>query len=401
MSAWKSITAKASAIAVTMAAASRVLKMLPDRIEAFNEGKYAEAFLGKKWAKILDPDAYSDENTQPEASTEVADDATVDDAGNPNPKNTIGTVSPAQFLNVNNAMLSNMKSDGYSFSTGMDLLQRLGDAEDYANIVVGNVTPEEVFSESWQADTLAYFKTMSFSEDDVTACRAFLDNADIYEQNIHDQYSRFGVELPSLHGENTTASSDRGVLAKPDEFLAYKDAMTNGTYAQLATYSDYMDLTRSLIDAELYANVALGLVDPEQAAGPDAPEETKQRYVDYFSNLELSDEDKERYWSFIVNVDEVNKEMLDYYEGCGVKNLPDDKPEIFREFVRSRGVPSYAQYDQFAREKTDIASYENFEQYKDAFAQSSTPERSSALQFETDQLADIGKPASFDPSFDF
>lgn len=74
MGAFSSIKAKVagiSATAVSIYGIYRVVENLPERMEAFKEGNYVEAFLGKKWAKILNPDAYTDTDTkQSEASSD-------------------------------------------------------------------------------------------------------------------------------------------------------------------------------------------------------------------------------------------------------------------------------------------------------------------------------------------
>lgn len=73
MGAFSSIKAKVagiSAAAASIYGIYRVVEDLPERMEAFKEGNYVEAFLGEKWAKILKPDAYADEDTkQAEASS--------------------------------------------------------------------------------------------------------------------------------------------------------------------------------------------------------------------------------------------------------------------------------------------------------------------------------------------
>lgn len=74
MGAFSSIKAKVagiSAAAASIYGIYRVVENLPERIEAFKEGNYVEAFLGEKWAKILNPDVYADEDTkQSEASSD-------------------------------------------------------------------------------------------------------------------------------------------------------------------------------------------------------------------------------------------------------------------------------------------------------------------------------------------
>lgn len=73
MGAFSSIKAKVagiSAAAASIYGIYRVIENLPERMEAFKEGNYVEAFLGEKWAKVLNPDAYADEDTkQAEASS--------------------------------------------------------------------------------------------------------------------------------------------------------------------------------------------------------------------------------------------------------------------------------------------------------------------------------------------
>lgn len=73
MGAFSSIKAKVagiSAAAASIYGIYRLVENLPERMEAFREGNYVEAFLGEKWAKILNPDAYADEDTkQAEASS--------------------------------------------------------------------------------------------------------------------------------------------------------------------------------------------------------------------------------------------------------------------------------------------------------------------------------------------
>ncbi len=67
MGAFSSIKAKVagiSAAAASIYGIYRVIEKLPERMEAFEEGNYVEAFLGEKWAKILSPDAYTDEDTK-------------------------------------------------------------------------------------------------------------------------------------------------------------------------------------------------------------------------------------------------------------------------------------------------------------------------------------------------
>lgn len=67
MGAFSSIKAKAAGISAAAAGLYGVyltLEKLPDRIEAFKEGNYVEAFLGEKWAKILNPDAYTDDDAK-------------------------------------------------------------------------------------------------------------------------------------------------------------------------------------------------------------------------------------------------------------------------------------------------------------------------------------------------
>lgn len=74
MGAFSSIKAKVagiSAAAASIYGIYRLVENLPERMEAFREGNYVEAFLGEKWAKILNPDAYADEDTkQAEASSD-------------------------------------------------------------------------------------------------------------------------------------------------------------------------------------------------------------------------------------------------------------------------------------------------------------------------------------------
>lgn len=74
MGAFSSIKAKVAGISATAASIYgiyRLVENLPERMEAFKEGNYVEAFLGKKWAKILNPDAYTDTDTkQSEASSD-------------------------------------------------------------------------------------------------------------------------------------------------------------------------------------------------------------------------------------------------------------------------------------------------------------------------------------------
>lgn len=73
MGAFSSIKAKVagiSAAAASIYGIYRLVENLPERMEAFREGNYVEAFLGEKWAKILNPDAYADEDAkQAEASS--------------------------------------------------------------------------------------------------------------------------------------------------------------------------------------------------------------------------------------------------------------------------------------------------------------------------------------------
>ena len=74
MGAFSSIKAKVAGISATAASIYgiyRLVENLPERMEAFKEGNYVEAFLGKKWAKILNPDTYTDTDTkQSEASSD-------------------------------------------------------------------------------------------------------------------------------------------------------------------------------------------------------------------------------------------------------------------------------------------------------------------------------------------
>lgn len=74
MGAFSSIKAKVagiSAAAASIYGIYRLVENLPERMEAFREGNYVEAFLGEKWAKILNPDAYADEDMkQAEASSD-------------------------------------------------------------------------------------------------------------------------------------------------------------------------------------------------------------------------------------------------------------------------------------------------------------------------------------------
>ena len=74
MGAFSSIKAKVagiSAAAASIYGIYRLVENLPERMEAFREGNYVEAFLGEKWAKILNPDVYADEDTkQAEASSD-------------------------------------------------------------------------------------------------------------------------------------------------------------------------------------------------------------------------------------------------------------------------------------------------------------------------------------------
>lgn len=67
MGAFSSIKAKVAGISATAASIYgiyRMLENLPERMEAFKEGNYVEAFLGEKWAKVLNPDAYADQDTK-------------------------------------------------------------------------------------------------------------------------------------------------------------------------------------------------------------------------------------------------------------------------------------------------------------------------------------------------
>lgn len=74
MGAFSSIKAKVAGISATAAGIYgiyRMLEKLPERMEAFKEGNYVEAFLGEKWARILNPDAYKeDETKQAEADSD-------------------------------------------------------------------------------------------------------------------------------------------------------------------------------------------------------------------------------------------------------------------------------------------------------------------------------------------
>ena len=73
---FSSIQAKVAAISATAYSAYHIVKMLPERLEAFNEGNYVEAFLGEKWAKVLNPDAYAGEDTkETETEKEIGADA--------------------------------------------------------------------------------------------------------------------------------------------------------------------------------------------------------------------------------------------------------------------------------------------------------------------------------------
>lgn len=67
MGAFSSIKAKVAGISAAAASVYgiyRMLENLPERMEAFKEGNYVEAFLGEKWAKVLNPDAHADQDTK-------------------------------------------------------------------------------------------------------------------------------------------------------------------------------------------------------------------------------------------------------------------------------------------------------------------------------------------------
>lgn len=200
---FSSIQAKVTAISVTAMSAYSIVKMLPERLEAFNEGNYAEAFLGKKWAKILNPDAYADEDTK-ETETAKENDSDLQPVeltvskGFDVESGTFSFVTPeiafSEYENRMNISDETLRSlyDDHDFD-GLDLQQNLLNGKLYAMAALGQIDGAYLAHSYDTAQMYSdYFKNLDLTDEQKAFYTNYINNVDALSKSAFERYNVAG-----------------------------------------------------------------------------------------------------------------------------------------------------------------------------------------------------------------
>lgn len=449
---FSSIQAKVAAISVSAMSVYSIAKMLPKRLEAFNEGNYVEAFLGKKWAKILDPDAYADENTkgaetakenesdlQPIELTELRELKGFDAESG-----TFNFMTPdIAFDEFQNRMrisdeslhsvIAENEFDGY------DLQSHLSDAKLYAMAALGQVDGA-IFAKSPETAQICsdYFKNLQLTDEDKEFYKQYIDNIDYLSKKLDERYEEIDefaphstyVSMDVFHKTSISAIESTNPQTSEDYFKAIS-TVHDGTVPMICSCDfdsvsglqttvtpelvcqryDEMKFNNSDLNstdnylfqsectaAKIYAMCALGEIDG--AYFPMASPETAQAYSDYFKNLNLTDEQKESYRDFIENVDVMGDHINSKYVAAGEPSFrsTDRADTWFAQYMNdvSNAEKMNPQTSEEKNQSLKTAIRDRWDRERKEYEQSkeSTSDakqtRDPSLQAETDALAALG-----------
>lgn len=452
MGVFSSIQAKVAAISVTATSTYNVIKTLPERLEAFNEGHYVEAFLGKKWAKVLNPDAYADEDVQEtetvkENNSDLQPIELTDISGSKGFDAESGTfnfmtpdIAFGEFQNRMHISDESLRSviaenefDGYS------LQLHLSEAKLYAMAALGQVDGA-IFAKSPETAQIYsdYFKNLQLTDDDKVFYTQYIDNIDYLSKKLDERYADIGEFAPHTTYVSTNAFNKVSISAiestnpqTSEDYFKAISTVNNGTVPMICSCDfdsvsglqttvtpefvrqryDEMKFTDSDLNstdnylfqsqcaaAKIYAMCALGEIDG--AYFPMASPETAQAYSDYFKNLNLTDEQKESYRDFIEDADVMGDHINSKYVAVGEPSFrsTDRTNTWFTQYMNdvSDAEKTNARTSEEKNQslKTVIDDRCDREREEREQAKESTsdtrPMRDPSLQAETDALAALG-----------